>query len=595
MRNNPENIEERLIPFVEGVLNAREENEVREAVQADPSLMREVEELRGVVDELRAAFASGVQPSQSAVTPEEVVETSFHDGKIETMPGSSELKTRLFTSDQALEEYRLLQQLREDGAHATIDMSDIPPMPESLLEEFRKLRSVERPKVVPLPTGPSFWERSAGYLERINPRPLMAVAAAFAVISLGIQFSVGPESGRSTSQSPELVGYAATTPELDTAQPMGGAGPNPSGVPVFTSSDKKLLREQAQKLLANDIRYTVVDNRIIVAEKELGSARKVLWGEEGEQTVAIAEENKKERIQKPGERLDETLARSDFDSPATPDEIALDLDQEDGAINTPMRVVDLRDKGSEREPVVEPDPGFSQPPAPKPNPPAAPPQTVQKRPSGPSASVDSKAAPANESPEERRERLRRLALGESTTDSSQVSFTRSRTAPPVPAVERSAPVPNVVTAPSSGGQPATDGTPREVRQSAVAVNPADGAPAPSRVDIDRLEVESDSSSQSSASYTSEGSRPGAARKPAVTVQQSETNVLINSQRLADIRDAQPAVARKYNVVISVEQRGNQINVYVRPKGELDKNQLDQLRQAIRSELGLDESDSIIFQ
>lgn len=592
-----------MIPFVEGVLNAREEKEVRDAIQADPVLAREIQELREVVDELRVAFASGIQPSQPELTPEEVVELAAHDGKLETMPGGSELKTRLFTSDQALEEYRLLQQLREEAANATIDLSDVPPMPESLLEEFRKLKEVEQPKVVPLIGRPSLWKRSMGYLDRINPKPLMAAAAAFAVVSLGLHISSTSTSIREESHSAGMVSYADSGREAPAAAASPASEttrPDPSGVTVFTSSDKKLLREQAQKLLSKDIRYTVADDRIIVSEKEIGAARKVLWGEDGEQTVAVAEETKKERLRNSGEQMDEGLAAPHLEPPGGAARDVAPSEQEGSAGASPMRLIDMRDKGAEKDPVVEPDTDFSQPPKPRSDASAAPALTSQARPPGASGSLSYKAS-NNETPEERRERLKRLALGESVQDSSQISVTRSRTAPPVPAVERPAPVPNAVTAPSTGDEPGGDGSIRESRPGTVAVNPVEGAPAPSTVDIDRIEVKSDSSAESAtAPYigvvgSSAPRKTAAQSAPSAAAQQPEANGLLNSQRLAAIRDAQPAVARKYNVVLSVEQRGSQINVYVRPKGELDKNQLDELRRAIRSELGLDEADSIIFQ
>ena len=66
-------------------------------------------------------------------------------------------------------------------------------------------------------------------------------------------------------------------------------------------------------------------------------------------------------------------------------------------------------------------------------------------------------------------------------------------------------------------------------------------------------------------------------------------------RMASVRSSQAAVARRYNVVISVESVGDTINVYVRPNKEMSKAELDELRSAIRAELGLSGGDAIVFR
>ena len=91
--SNSDNIEERLIPYIEGVLNEREQDEVDEAIQADAALAREVEELKGVIGELRKGFASGMQSDFPELTVEEIVAMAAHDGNLETMTGSAEQKS----------------------------------------------------------------------------------------------------------------------------------------------------------------------------------------------------------------------------------------------------------------------------------------------------------------------------------------------------------------------------------------------------------------------------------------------------------------------------------------------------------------------
>ena len=66
-------------------------------------------------------------------------------------------------------------------------------------------------------------------------------------------------------------------------------------------------------------------------------------------------------------------------------------------------------------------------------------------------------------------------------------------------------------------------------------------------------------------------------------------------RMANVRSSQAAVARRYNVTLSVDSSADGINVYVRPGKTLSKDEMDDLRRAIRAELGLASEDTIIFR
>lgn len=657
MKHNSDNIEERLVPFVEGVLNEREEREVRAAAQADPELAREIAELREVIGELRTGFAAGLRPPQTELTPEEVVELANHNGKPETMPGSSEMKTRLFASDQALEEYRLLMALRDEGLEATMDMSDVPPMPESLRQEFLKLKDSASPKLQALPTHPGFWKRSIGYLDKINPRPLMAAAAAFALISLGVHFAGQPQGASSAPSGDSRVAMAdnktmgleqapmAADGSLGQAAGTGAAHAQPSGVTVFTSSDKNLLREQAEKLLSSDIRYTVTDNRILVSEKELPAARKVLWGEDLDQKVAMAGETEQARTvegsgaKSKGKRRDK-LELGDIPTYSSTNGL---LDHDKESPPPPLKIIDLSDKkhgsGVEYKDDADnkPAPSAATTAAPKrqaaePAAPPAPASLPTSKPQVAGAGLKPAPAPAaikNETPDERLARLRRLALGQTQPTSvpkdsaSTAATTRGSTAPALPESTKQAPVANAVSADNVGTRSSRpEGVLQQDGGAVASQTEMDSAPRPSKVDLDNIEVAQEEAAPSSSAdegyaASEQANRPAAAVKtarntnasaggglPVPSVASAVTKPAVVSvekkpdatpARLAAIRDAQPAVARKYNVVLSIEQRGSQINVYVRPKGELSKDQIDELRRAIRSELGLAAADSIIFQ
>lgn len=683
MSEHSNDIEERLVPFVEGVLNAREEAEVRKAIESDPELAREVQELRDVIKSVRAGFASGVKPPQEELTPEEVVELAAHDGRIESMPGSSELKARLFSSDQALEEYRLLQSLRSESLGATMDMSDVPAMPESLRKEFQALKNAKPSNVVEFPAQPSLWARSVGFFERINPKPLMASAAALALLTLGVHYY-----GQPPSQAPAASGERVAMGNESKAKPPlpegtaagklgeGGGSAQPSsppGVTVFTSDDKDLLKEQAEKLLANKVRYTVTEDRILVSEKELDTAKKALWGEGVEETVAIAEKPKREAL-RPAPRLKEatpplesrevarkspTFQPSSADPAKPMTRYDLRKTRTTGRVSADeapkkSKASELSHKSDQASTGSTPEPALKAPA--KPVPAEDKPNTVSPKSASNYQVATESAAPRkanNETAEERKNRLRKLALGQSQSGGEEpadseapeatqvemedksppveVNYSRARSAPEPPVEQVPPAVANVVTKDFPTPERDDDGSLNEDRGGAVAAKnmPKGAVLDPGAAAIEGQKTEIDGASEGDAQSTipsrpslevaAPGSAGGLRRQakrgapkpaavepppapvPAQTQQATQEEIQEISTgydedtRVAAIREAQPGVARRYNVVLSVEQRGSKVTVYVRPRGELSKSEIEELRKAIRRELGLSAADSVVFR
>lgn len=583
MNSEPKNIEERLVPFVEGVLNARETAEVKEALENNPALAKEVEELRQIISELRTGFASGMEVSQEPLSPEQVVELASHKGGLESMSGSPELKSKLFLSEQSLHEYQLLRALSEDMKQTTWEWDGAPEMPAALKDEFRAIKREE--KVV----RPTFWSRATSLLDRVNPKPLMAAAAALAMFSLGIHLYDGPQV-RSGAE-PKMVGFAdseAAAPEPAATPTSSRLKNEPSGVAVFTSGDKDLLKEQAQKLLAKKIRYTATEDRILVAENQVDEAREVLWGSEDEATVAVAEERQsRERIstdspfEKPPRLTPKSAATARAiprSAPARPGDGESFTKIYDNRSNQPVQDrVELEEETESTAP-ARPEStvasaessGTDEPSEPEPTPEWNYQDDVElggnsalkrSRPKASAAPVKESPAPVASAPEEkkmeeipaytgsrREEMLRDLALGKSKSEAQET--------PEIPP----APVPNVITAEDYDIKPGT----------AVASRTRGG---------------------------------GLTQKPTVEVQEVIPPAQAEADddggdatlRVAAIRRSQAEVARRYNVVISVENRGDQITVYIRPKQELNKKETEDLRQAVRADLGLAPADSVVFR
>lgn len=720
MSKNSDNIEERLVPYLEDVLNPAEKQEVAQAIKADPELARELEELKETITDLREAFASGVTPPQESLSPAEVVELASHDGGLDSMPGTSQQKTKLFMSDQALDEYHMLRALSEEMRRTTLPYEEVPTIPPALMSEFQALGQPTDTKVVELTSKISFWKRTTAWIERIDPKPLMATAAAFAMLSLGVHFYTQPADTANprvavTGDAEVAFGHTDQKSPAETAPGSGEAGeraaaeektaptqPGPSGVAVFTSGDKELLNEQAEKLLAKKVRYTVTEDRILVAEKEVAQAREVLWGEEAAGAVAMAEKQEEtlRPKQAPAESAPESLEEEPEEvnsrpapvdkvakapAPPPPPRASVEEDEAEVARPAPVQNYNFRTSAkrenekkdvpqarrSKRRAVVgkaanskkggrvalESTSGGAD------DKPLATGQSrsALKRKSGLDKDRSELARPGgmkepegessdglvvaqkqqepslkeipSYSNESRQQRLRELALGdeedsdieeeEERSDKSpdttaeqespparpvRTEITRARVAPTAQAPVRQAPVANVITSDAALRQVKVDG-PAEDSAGSVARAQTKGGLA---ADQDAFRDENGPVSNIQLSTPGRANRSKGAPKPtsvgttrsqpnagaaAYSVQSKEPAKASGDSdfRAVAIRRQQTTVARRYNVILSIESKGDIVKVYVRPKSDLSKSELDQLRRDIRRDLGLSPEDSIIFR
>ncbi len=611
MKPESENIEEKLIPYLEGVLNPKERREVEEAINTNPELAREMSELRELILELRQGFATGVKPPQEELSINEVVELSYHTGSTDKLPGTSAQKARLFCSDSGLEEYSLLRALSEEMARTTLDRENVPELPAYLRKEFANLKGEGNGKGKVLPfLKPSFasktpsvplWRRASGWLDRIDPKPLMASAAALVMLSLGVHLYNRPAGTPASSSANSEVASAVAQPSIAPgaiAQGMGRAAsssssPGIEGVAVFTSDDRGLLKEQAEKLLAKKVRYTVTKDRILVAEKDVAVARDILWEDAEGKAVAMAKEEPAPRRMARTVSSAQSSSQEPVDSGPFQSQAPSTVAQGDSASSAgegsvtvyrpakrsdaPAAVAPKRSSGTgerrgdrgvlpsyngdySRNPGVELREGMGKGraenrPAPEP----APPPSEVVLPATPSEvalpTQLERPVKASESrppiSEDRRQKLKDLAVGDAAPegDNYQYQSVRNEASAGAPIREESAPAPAAM-ATSAQQQTTTVETRARVSQPSAPVSAS--APAVTKVD----EVDS---------------------------------------RMARVEVSRQKVAEKNGVELSFERQDEKIVVYVRPNRALDKAQLDELRKTLRKELGLAESDTLIFR
>lgn len=603
MNPEPGRIEERLIPYIEGVLTEAEHLEVGRAIAADPQLALEVQQLEEIISDLRLAFAAGVEPYQEELTPEEVVMLASHRGSLDSMPGSSELKTRLFNSDRALAEYELLRSLSQELTQTTLPIDDVPEMPESLLAEFRSLQKTGK-KVVPLPTT-SPTERRNSLIDRINPRPLMAIAAVLALFSIGFLLTdkkTPTSTGTTTADtvassaplplSPDIVDGGMGAPARSTTESssMARTASEPGGVAIFTSDDRDLLKEQAEKLLAGKVRYTVAGDQILVAEKEADVARRVLWGED---EPSPEESSKPLALTRPASPPPPSsdISRVPLDSESDEDDGTLTVYTPGGTRTisrselSAMTEGQTTTSGPGRSSASTP-PATSQAPSPTRVTPSPALSTSQEKPEKSSQSrppledippfedLDPKSSQpltAETYREQREQRLRDLALSDSD-DANQAAHTEP--------LHEDPPTPQEVN-PISEPEPIDSAAPAHTTKSSAAAATAPPVLQSSSASVTRQSTEPkdsvDSGMGMSASSTSDYSL-------------DETDL-----RLADIESVRARVARELDISISTQMEGDSISVLVRASRELSKGERDELRQQLRERLGLTYKDSIIFR
>ena len=603
MKPESQNIEEKLIPYLEGVLNPKERREVEEAINGDPDLAREMSELRELILELRQGFATGLKPPQEELSAEDVVEMSLHSGPAEKLPGSSAQKARLFCSDSGLEEYSLLRALSEEMARTTLDRENVPELPDYLRQEFQKLKGAPaKGKVLPFlkPTFASktptvsLWKRASGWLDRVDPKPLMASAAALAMLSFGVHLYNRPASVPASTSAEVAVAPSADqkTDGLALQSPgLVNASPGIEGVAVFTSDDRGLLKEQAEKLLAKKVRYTVTKDRILVSEKDVAVAREILWEDAEGKAVAMAKEEPEPRrmartvasaqdsddasVSGPAEAAPFSASRDSYDSPSGAESGNVTLYNREGGRRTdaPAPIQAPRPTGgnegrsgskgvlsgyeprSARAESVRPDrrgAAIQAAPEQAPSPARVVLPTVAEEAPISSGAESLPATEVTKPPmsEARRKQLKDLAVGSSRSED---------------------------TGRMDDYQPAS-AEPSSVMQAGAA------ADLSSAQQMTTMEARPRVSSPSSATV---------AAAPAVTRVEAEVSQL--DTRLMKMQASRQTVAQRHSVELSLEKQSDKIVVYVRPSKALDKAQLDELRKALRKDLGLDEADTLIFR
>lgn len=612
-----DNIDEKIVPYVEGVLNEKEERSVSHALSADPETARAAQDVKEAIRSLKGAFEAGVRPSyEASMTEAEIVKFACEADTLE--PAERRRLGLLFAESKlAQSEYDLLQELDAELESKVETPAEIPPMSAALKKEFSQLYA---------PTSSSgesagLWVRLTAWLGELNPRPFVAVATCLVAVTLGILY-YNP-NGETTATSNVAMREAESTPgfgaapeavaedglqeeesevavdEVTTDGDKAGKNSEES-VLVSDSLDSSQLREQARKLLDSEVRYTVRGQSIYVDKDQLDKANKVLGKKieakpGSDRKLAMVEKvgQSKEELDQPGE--EKSLKPAKPPEPAEPRVVTIQArpkpqNEEQPEPARPARV-------AKRSPVTPPSP----------------PQSIT------GAAPASAANGRTES--EAGEQLLKSRRGMSGAGATMKQPVTSDNRQEVPEAYR----PKAIQIPKTEWQR------------------ADAVPVPASTGVSQLEVKLDNNkgarSKDASSSGAEGAErdgwthpaPGGSNKKAKSpaddgsfqVAAGQTGVATNvaieertqvppsrsrqsysTQRSAPaVPDMEVALARKaqavaneFNAVASVETRdeGGRA-VYVRLNEPLDEAGVERLRTALRQRLGLDDTDTIIIR
>ncbi len=282
-----DNIDEKIVPYVEGVLNEKEERSVSHALSADPEMARDAQEVKEAIRSLRGAFEAGVRPSfEASMTESEVVK--FACGTEDLEPAERRRLGLLFAESKAAQaEFDLLRELDDELENKVEAPGEIPAMPKSLKAEFRSLYGSDGPAE----QGAGFLARLTVFLGALNPKPFVAVATCLVAVTVGIHFysptyTSAPTSEVALREGEATPGFGADTGTVvqDEAAELAGegaeapaaAGDLDSSILVTDTRDAAELREKARQLLDNEVRYTVRGQSIYVEKDQLEKANEVL-------------------------------------------------------------------------------------------------------------------------------------------------------------------------------------------------------------------------------------------------------------------------------------------------------------------------------
>jgi hypothetical protein len=268
VENTDPNIEEKLVPFVEGALAEADRREVLAALPGQPALNQEVRLLRETISSLRMMAAKGLTyQSPVEIQSEQVVDFALQ-GEQWSRQATRQFQLHLLESPDVAEEIAILRELEGELQQRVESSATVPEMPASLRQAFQE--SYGR-----APSEPA-WKKSlvavAAWLATLNIKVAAAAAAGLAVVVGGI--GLGRYAHNQVQGSASKVAIASPS---GAPTPVGSSTPTspaPAGQVALLPS--KVLPEELPRisrlLWQKQVSHSYRDGQIFVAQADLDRA-----------------------------------------------------------------------------------------------------------------------------------------------------------------------------------------------------------------------------------------------------------------------------------------------------------------------------------
>ncbi len=572
-------IAEMLVPYVEGALVEAEKLQVADHLRHCPSCREETRRLREVILGVRGLFSRGYRPALSRhPSAEDMAGFALEPGTLAEKL-RQDLSLHMLECEDCANEARLLKEMHKD-LEGRVTPGDSPLLlPRALREEIERVCPNQGvPESVPEEETLPLLERLAFLLSRFNWRPLLATGLAAIVLTVGFLFATSGRGGDVAQKSVTAPGPSLAAPVVAPAAAVSASPQSPAE--VFLSVGPGGAEEAARALDREKIPYENRDGRLYLAPADLQRARQA--------------------VDQPSS--DGMLA----DAAAPPSSPAVEADGGQAAPKAEANAAQLRSTEEAKEadldqrpqPAAEPPAPASAASRPEPQAPAArpappPPAPVAARPHAPAP----RPAPPAPAPAAVR---------------SQAPAPRPAPAPPA---VRPQPPAARATAPAPVHRPAPAAAAPVPRPTATTLRPAEAsdAPPPPRVVAmggegytkgrDYTEAvpqgEAEVAAPTPALSAGAQSRPGAPAAVAVAPDRGRSAAEPVAQtapagRAAGLEPRARQVAGGLSVSVR-DGSGGRVEVVVSGTGGLSDQEKTELRQRLRTSLGLHDSDTIVLR
>lgn len=279
MDSQPSNIEEKLVPFVEGALAEADRREVLQALPSQPALNNEVRQLREAILALRTQAAHGLTyRSANPPSPEQVVDF-VAQGESASRANQRLFNVGILENPELAAELEALRELEGELQGRVEAARPVPEMPAALRAAIAETYG-SRPTEAP-------WKQAlAGAIAWLsgNSRVVGATLAGVAVVAVGL--GLGHVAQNSMKSQPTGSLAQVDAPQAKSPEPVKVATAPPGQVALMPDKvHPDDLPRLSRMLWQKQVSHSYRDGQIYVAASDVDRAWSALSMDEKQQAA----------------------------------------------------------------------------------------------------------------------------------------------------------------------------------------------------------------------------------------------------------------------------------------------------------------------